>query len=125
MGSKECTIDLGRNHQPLLSIRFNGKRGAATGLQRWMTLFHGSFDVLWVMVMSRDDDQILQSAGNEQLALAKESQISRTEKRPFLCIRQIGPIGLIRLLRPIPITLCDAGTGHPNLSDFIGCAPGT
>ena len=43
----------------------------------------GPLDVLGVMVTAPDDDQILDPAGDEQLAAQDETEIAGTQERPL------------------------------------------
>ena len=59
------------------------ERRATSRPHRGMALLHSQFDFLRIEVAATDDNQILQAPGDEQLAIAEESQISGAQKRTF------------------------------------------
>ena len=57
---------------------------------------HGPLDVLGIVVRPPDDDQVLEPARDEELAVLDEPQVSRPQERAFAGIRSVGPEGLAR-----------------------------
>ena len=94
---------------------------AATQLGRTaaVRLLDGQFDVLRIVIQTADDDQVLEPAGDEQLAVVEEAQIAGAEKWPLVAaVVQMAAENLLRLFRTIPITLRDAGPLDPDLADL-------
>ena len=78
-----AALDFLDDDQPLGAVLADGERGAgallARSCGRWST---DALDVLRVVVDAVDDDQVLEPAGDEQLAVAQEAQVARAEERP-------------------------------------------
>src|SRR5204863_2440774 len=63
------------------------KRSAIAGLaQRRMTLFRRTLDVLRIMILSANDNEILQAPRHVQVVAFHKAQIACAQKRAFLCI---------------------------------------
>ena len=113
-------LGLRHNDQPLVIARVDGKRTDRTRLQTVVRLFHRAFDVLGIAIHTPHDDQILEPAGNEQLAVAQKAQIARSEVE--LPLGRVGQLSVERLLRVIvlaPIPLTHAWAANPNLTHLV------
>src|SRR4051794_14061930 len=84
-----------------------------------MTLFHRQFDILRIMITPTDDDQVFESASNEEFSTLEKSQISSAQKRTLTRIRKICLEGTFRLLRPVPVAIGDCTTGYPNFPYLV------
>jgi hypothetical protein len=69
-------IELGRYHQLLSAAQVDRKGGATSRPDGGMALLHCQFDILWIMILTLDNDQIFQPASDKQLAIQNEPQIS-------------------------------------------------
>ena len=94
------------HHQPLLAARALDSENAALHrrAEGRMARLGGALDVLRVVVAAAQDDQVLEPAGDEQLAVR-----CRNPRSP---VRRNGPVAgagqaraerLARLLRPVPV----------------------
>ena len=50
----------------------------------------------------------------------EEAEVARAKEGPFACVLQVGVKGTLRFVRSLPIALRHAGTGNPDLADFVG-----
>ena len=89
-------------HQPLLAVRLDAERRAAAGPQRRMGALGGRLQVLGVAVAAAEDDQVLDPAGDEQLAVVEEAQVARAQVGPVARPGQPGAEGLGGRLGPCP-----------------------
>ena len=112
-------LHFGGDDQAFFVCNLNRKRRATSRPHRRMALFHRQFDFLRIEIAAVDDDQILQAAGDEQLAVSKKSQIAGAEKRPFAGICQVGMEGELGFLGPIPIALRDARARTPKFHRLV------
>src|SRR5918998_2469728 len=80
--------------------------------------------VLRIMVASPNNDEVFEPAGYEQLSVVQKSKVTGPQKRSLASVLQVRPKSLLCLLRPVPVTLGNAGTRHPELSYPIGWTPG-
>src|SRR6266851_198296 len=87
-------------------------------------MFHRQFDILRIMVIAINDDQVLESPGDEEFTILQESQIPRAEKRAFSRIRQVSVKSALRILGLVPIALSNALSCYPDLAHLIRWAPG-
>jgi len=80
-----------------------------------MAAFDGELDVLRVVVTAAENDEVLQPAGDEQLALGGESEIAGPQEGAAAIAQSRGehPLGLLRLA---PVALGDARPLHPDFS---------
>src|SRR5271156_1204616 len=93
------------DYQAFFVCHFDREDRATSGPYRGMALLHSLFNFLRIQIAATDDNQILQPAGDIQLAVSKESQISGPQKRPFARTCQEGTEGDLRFLRPVPVAL--------------------
>src|SRR6185369_14193042 len=90
--------------------------GGTARPQRRVRTLGGELDVLRVVVAAPQDDQILDAAGDEQLAPGEEAEVAGAQETPPF---QGGAEGALRLLVPVPVAGGDARTGHPDLTDPV------
>src|SRR5260370_36598188 len=76
------------------------------------------------MVIAINDDQVLESPGDEEFTILQESQIPRAEKRAFSRIRQVSVKSALRALGLVPIALSNAWACYPDLAHLIRWPPG-
>ena len=55
-----------------------------------MALADGALDVLRIVVAAADDDQVLEPAADEQLAVLQKAQVAGAQERPFAGVFQMG-----------------------------------
>src|SRR5205085_7082778 len=83
-----------------------------------MALLHGLLDILRVVVGAADDDDILDAAGDEQLAArVDKTEIAGPQPRAVFLPDDPRPERCLALVRIAPIALRDIGAGHPDLAD--------
>ncbi len=122
-------LDLVDDDEALLALRLQGEGRPAAGPERRMALFDRELQVLRVAVDALEDDEILESPGDEELAVAEESQVAGAEVRPLAGIGGIAGItgtgeprleDLGALLGPRPIAGGDARPLNPDFADLVG-----
>jgi hypothetical protein len=89
---------------------------AAPGAQQRGGALGGELQVLRVVVAPADDDRVLAAAGDEQLALAPEAEVTGAQERA-LAGGQPRPERLPGVVRPLPVALRDVRPGDPDLAD--------
>src|SRR6185369_11953302 len=75
-----------------------------------------------VMFEPVEDDQVLQPAGDEQLAALQETEIAGAQVRPA-AVREARPERGAGLVRAVPVASRDARPRGPDLADPAGSAP--
>ena len=83
-----------------------------------MAALNRQLDVLRIVIVSANDDQILETARNDKLSLAHQTQVAGSQKWPVVGIHQSSMKGLRGFLRPTPISFGHAWPGDPDLADF-------
>src|SRR4051812_28399848 len=77
-------------------------------------------DVLRVMIDPRDNDEVLETAGDVEFAALDESQVAGAEKRPRRpVVEQARLEGRGAVLGLSPIARRDAGVRNPDLTDLV------
>ena len=79
-------------------------------------------DVVWRVVTPVHDQEILDAADDEQLAVGDEAEVSGPQPRPFGCVvgcrrDKFPPEGTFRFVRSVPITDGDVVALRPDLTD--------
>ena len=67
----------------------DGERGARCRPQLRVAAFDRQLDVLRIVIDAADDDQVLEPAGDEQLAVVQEAQVAGPQERPVAAVRQM------------------------------------
>ncbi len=108
-------MHLRHHRQPLLALPLDREGGNAARTQGRMAALDGELDVLRVVVAAAEDDEVLQPAGDEQLALGGESEIAGPQEGAAAIAQSRGehPLGFLRLA---PVALGDARPLHPDFS---------
>ena len=92
----ERAPDLLHHDQPFVAVDLDRERGHAPGTQDRMAGFHGFLDILRKVVSPADDDQVLDAAADEKLAVVKETQIPGPQKRTVAasarCARKVAAV---------------------------------
>src|SRR5262245_40190285 len=83
-----------------------------------MAARHCEFDVLSVVVLSANDDQILEAAGYKELVATKQTKISRPQVRSTSIFR-VCPKGFCRFVVPPPVAAGYARPRDPDFADHI------
>ena len=99
------------------------KHAATVAPQSFMGTLHGGFDILGIVVHAVQDNQILPPPGHEQLAVEHEAEVSGSQERPFTGVIEAGLKDRFGLLRLLPISLCNAGTLHPDFTHHVVRTP--
>src|SRR5687768_1603888 len=71
------------------------------------------------MIAPPDDEEILEPAGDEQLVVLQEAQVTRAQERSLSAVGQASAERPPGLFRTAPIARRDTRAGNPNLSDAI------
>ena len=117
-------VNRGRLHRPPLDLLNDDETFSAVDIEREgrrraapqgrMRRVHDRFDVLRIQIPTANDDEIFASAGDEQLSIAEEAQISGPQIRPLVigkpCLERVG-----RRLGVPPVALAH---GRPRYPDF-------
>src|SRR5262249_49318788 len=115
-------LDLVDDDEPLLAPRLDGERRAPLRPERGAAPLDRPLDVVRVDVPAPDDDQVLQAAGDEQLAVAQEPEVARAEERLSAAAGQGRAEGLLRPPGIPPVAPGDAPPAHPDLADAVAGA---
>ncbi len=113
-------FQLNDDHHLLFRTLPDRERGGPAGPQARVAPGHGGFQVLWVMVPAVDDQHVLQPAGDEQLAVVREAEVTGTQERAFAGVVQARAERLLRFVGPSPVSLRDAWPRYPDLTDLAG-----
>ena len=81
-----------------------------------MRAFDAALDVFWVVVATREDDQILAATGDVHLCVLDKTEITGAEKATFEASERAKHA--LVLFGLIPIALGDRGTLDPELPDL-------
>ena len=111
-------LDLLDDRQPLLPVDLDGEGRGAAGAERRVAPLRRPLDVLRIDVPAAEDDQVLEPAGDEELAILEEAQVARPEERTF-AVRGASRGGVPPSPRSPPVAECDARTRDPDLADAI------
>src|SRR5262249_24830393 len=93
---------------------FDRERRSSTASERRMAVRHGLLEILRIVIAPADDDQVLEAAGDEELAGVQEPEIAGAQET----LRPAGKAGAeraLRQLRLVPVAAGDARAGHPDL----------
>ena len=103
------------------AVDLDGERRARSpGRRRGWLCCDGQLDVLRIVVHAADDDQVLEPAGDEQLAVAHEAQVAGAQEGPLAGVRQVGRgRSASRGLGLLPVALGHAGAADPDLADRL------
>src|SRR5687768_4369688 len=74
-------LHLRHHDEPFVPVALHGKCRAAGGPKRRMASLDGLLDVLRVNVATAENDQVLDPAGDVQLAAVEKTEIARPEER--------------------------------------------
>src|SRR5215471_21259319 len=85
-----------------------------------MTPFHCELDVMRVQVPTVQNNKILETTCNEDLSRMQEPQIACPEIAATSLSFRSDVKGFSGCVRTVPVAFCHAGTGHPQLTHFIG-----
>ncbi len=73
-----------------------------------MTLLRCPLDVLGIDVPPAEDDQVFESAGDEELAIFQKPKVAGPQKRPHATLTQVGTQSFQRVRGSPPVALRDA-----------------
>src|SRR5579864_1518728 len=117
--------ELLHDDQAFFAACFDGEGGGATGAERLIAVLDGKFKILRIVIAAVEDDQVLQTAGDEQLAVVEEAQIAGAQEGALLGVLNIGNMGAEGALSVgglVPISEGDVGAGNPDFTDVAGRA---
>ncbi len=101
--------------EPLLAGDLDREGGAAARPQLRMAALGRQLDVLRIVVAAAEDDQVLEPAGDEQLAAAQKAEIPGAQERTLAAIRQPGREIAPRAFGVAPVAEGHARPRHPDL----------
>ena len=121
VGDPALAKSLGLLHddQPFHSAGLDGKCSPRARTEQWVTPLGRRFDILRIDILAMKNDHILETARDEQNALAEEAEIAGGEELRCLVAGQASFEGFLRFLGPFPVPLGDAGTGDPDLPNLV------
>ena len=94
-------LDLVDDDQPLLAVAPRPRTPRRRSAAARVAPLDGPLDVLGIDVAAADDDQVLEPAGDEQLAVAEEAEVAGAQERPA------------RRCRPgVPRNVCSVSSGR-------------
>ena len=76
-------VHLVHDDQPLFAVDVDRERRATSPRAAGWRCLDGPLDVLRVVVAPAHDDQVLDAAGDEQLAVRDEAEVAGAQERPF------------------------------------------
>ena len=109
--------NLVNQRQPLLKTVLQQEGGTCRRTQCQMALLRGSLDVLRVVVLTADDQELLDSPRHVQLSVIHESEVARSQiaRRLIVCELRMEDFLAEGLL--VPIACCQAWPGDPDFAD--------
>src|SRR5436190_7623632 len=87
-----------------------------------MTLLHRALNVLRIMVEAANDDNVLKSAGDIELAFVEKSRIAGTQKWTLFCFPEACLKSQLGFIGAVPVSGCHVRARYPDFTHFIGCA---
>ena len=78
-------------------------------------------DVLRIEVAAAEDDQVLDPAGDVELAVVQEAEVAGPQERA-VAVGGAGAERLLGIVGPLPVALGDARAADPDLARPIGRA---
>ena len=112
--------DLLHQNEALAAVVVHDKSGPVAGFQQRVTPAGRGLDILRIAVQAADDDQVVPSAGDVELALAHEAQVAGPQERAFARVAQAGVEGTAGLVGLVPVSLADRRSGNPDFAHAAG-----
>src|SRR5713226_7556952 len=84
-----------------------------------MACLHDCFYIVWIIIAAADNNKILQAAGNKQMSILNETQVTRAHKRAFARIGQARIECGLGTLWIIPVAVRGTFSLNPNLTDVV------
>src|SRR5712692_3736354 len=107
------------HHDQLLAAALlaDGEGGAAVAAQRRMAVLHRVLDVLRIVVHAADDDDVLDAAGDVELAvLVEEAEVAGAQPRRVALAGDAGAERRFRRRRIVPVAQRHVRAGDPHLA---------
>ncbi len=120
-GQLPARVHLLHQHQALLALHLHAEGRATTGAQRRVGLLRRQLQVLRVVVAAAKDEQVLETAGDEELVPAQEAQVPGAKEGP-VAVGRPRIEGTRRLFRTLPVALRHAGATHPDFTHLARLA---
>jgi hypothetical protein len=114
---RETSVDLDHDCHPLFVVEMEREGGSSAGANCRVTAFSRELDVLGVVLETANDQQVLESARNDELSVGDESQIAGA-KEWATTVSQTGTKCVFRLSNATPVATCDARRRNPDLADL-------
>src|SRR5262249_56307739 len=102
----------------LVPFVVHGEGGAAATAHADMAFLDSLFDVLRVVVAAANDQQVLETTGNEEIGTMDEAKVSGSKERATT-VRESCRKNSFTVLRPTPVAAGDARAGKPDLADVV------
>src|ERR1044072_4213541 len=102
----------------LLLSRFDRKGRPDRSRKRRVAMLQRNLDILGMMVAAANDDEILESAGHEELATGQESEIAGTDQPISRCTTWVRAEHHPRLFRTAPVAISHAASANPDFADM-------
>jgi hypothetical protein len=112
-------VHLLTNCESFFALDLYCKGGTAPWPEVWVTALDCQLDVLRVVIHASDYDYVLDAACHEQVSAADEAEVACSQKGSIIAISQPSFECLFGLFCPAPVTLGDARTGDPDLTDLV------
>ena len=107
------------NDEPFLRVMLDPEGDGAVGRQGGMAVRDRRLDVLGVEVAPANDDQVLDAAEHEQLAIDQRAQIAGAQERTIRGIIRTPRAKRCRgTVRALPVAAGDGGAGDPDFADI-------
>ena len=112
-------LDLVHEDEALRAVLVDRERGAETRCEQRVACARGGFDVLRVMVETADDDEVVDSAGDVELAFVDEAKVAGAQKRAVAGVASACVERRCGFLRVAPVALADGFAGDPDLANAV------
>ena len=118
-------FELGGKRDAFLAARFDRECGATIGPQSGVGTLRRFLQILRIEVPATDDDQVLQSSGDEQLVSEHEAQVAGAQERT-VPVRELCVERGLALAGTLPVSRSDVGAPDPDLTyePFRACLAG-
>src|SRR5205807_6059875 len=113
----QVTIRLDNQADSLSAVGVQSEGGAGVRADKVYRALDSGLDVLRIEVAPVVDDEVLETAGDIEFAVAQTTEIARAEEWPLVRIAQKGLERFSGLFRAVPVGAGDALTGDPDLAD--------
>lgn len=110
-------LDFLDDHEAFARAVGDGERGGAVGAERGVGGVRRGLKVLRVVIAPADDDEVFDTAGDEEFAVAEKTEIAGAQVACAGGAGESGAKDFLRELGFIPVAGADAGPVDPDLTD--------